>query len=451
MIMADRDRQVHALITEANERGLSRRDVMKRGLALGLSVPATNLAMAHGALAQATPTDMATPTDSGANYPPSNPAANGPVDVPIVGKSMTFDDIKAAIQAEGEVNVGNWTYSANPQIVEQFQKYVKSIYDVDIKLNYVGSQTPTTYLTDLYNAVKAGDQSPYDVLAIEENYWATVQAQAKAQGTKLMEDYLPSGLIPNAQRVMDNLKHMPTAVGFQSSATPGVNYNKTNVDYLKDWKDLADPRLKGKLLMWLPGDITGGGFLLGLAGSLGKDYHDMDQMKEVIDFAADQIGPNALKYTNQNSDIQGLMESNAVDAVIFWNGQARFEYFNGHTDWAFMIAESGQYAVNGYMWIPVNPKHPVLGQIFVDWRLSNDAQFPNLDTWGITKGAWSELHEGFMGPSYVDLVPDWIKADYYSYFPTIEQLGTNYKLVDWDVYAANSEQWVDYWNGKLGL
>jgi hypothetical protein len=78
--MADRDRQIHALISEASERGLNRRDVMKRGLALGLSVPAINLAMAHGALAQATP------TDSGANYPPSNPAANGPVDVPIVGK-----------------------------------------------------------------------------------------------------------------------------------------------------------------------------------------------------------------------------------------------------------------------------------------------------------------------------------------------------------------------------
>ena len=36
---------------------------------------------------------------------------------------------------------------------------------------------------------------------------------------------LPSGLIPNAERVMDSLKHVPTAVGFQASATPGIRRN----------------------------------------------------------------------------------------------------------------------------------------------------------------------------------------------------------------------------------
>jgi hypothetical protein len=434
--MADQERQIEELATEAVNRNYSRRDVIRRGIALGLTVPAIKAVLASGAFAQ-----DATPS----------PAAGGPVHVSIVDKDMTFDDIKAAIAAEKEVNVGNWTYSANPQLIEQFQKYVKTVYDEDITLNYVGSQTPTTYLTDLYTAVDSGQESPYDVLAIEENYWAEVQARSTEQSTKLMEDFLPSGLIPNAERVLENLQHVPTSIGFQASATPGINYNKDNVDFLTDWKDLADPRLKGKLLMWLPGDITGGGFLLGLAASLGKDYHDLDQMKEVIDYAVDQIGVNALKYTNQNSDIQGLMESKAVDAVIFWNGQARYEYFNGHTEWAFLVAASGQYAVNGYMWIPVKPKHPILAQIFVDWRLGNDAQFPDLDTWGITKGAWSELHEGFLGPSYVDLVPDWIAADYFTYFPTIDQLSTNYKAVDWDVYAANKDAWIEYWNERLGL
>ena len=91
------------------------------------------------------------------------------------------------------------------QLIERFQDYVKDVYDVDITLNYIGSQTPSTYLTDLYTAVGAGDDSPYDVLAIEENYWAEVAAaQATPAGTKLMEDFLPSGLMPNADRVLDN-------------------------------------------------------------------------------------------------------------------------------------------------------------------------------------------------------------------------------------------------------
>lgn len=444
--MTDQQTMIDSLLDEAIARRYSRRQLIGRGMALGLSVPVISAALASPAFAQATPS--ASPAAGG---PPVSPAANGPVNVSVVGKSMSFDDIKAAIQSEGEVNVGNWTYAANDQIVAQFQKYVKTVYDVDVKLNYTGSQTPQTYLTDLYAAVGAGENSPYDVLAIEENYWASAQDQAKTNGTKLMEDYLPSGLIPNAERVMDNFKHAPTAIGFQASASPGINYHKDKVDYLKDWKDLADPRLKGKLLMWLPTDITCGGFLMGLADSLGKDWKNADQMKEVIDFAVNSIGPNAIKYTSDNADVQGLFQSGVAEVVMFWNSEARLQYLNGDNTAAFLVAASGQYMVNGYMWIPVKPKHPVLAQIFIDWRLSDDAQFPDINAWGITKGAWAELQEGLMGESYEKDIPDWIKADYYNFYPTIAQLSTNYKQVDWTAYNAGSKDWFDYYSQKLGL
>jgi spermidine/putrescine-binding protein len=446
--VTDQKQTIDRLLDEATSRRWSRRQVITRGMALGLSVPVIQSALASGAFAQdATPgASPAAPAGT-----PVSPAANGPVNVPIVGKSMSFDDIKAAIQSEGEVNVGNWTYSANDQLVARFQDYVKQVYDVDIKLNYAGTQTPQTYLTDLYAAAGAGENSPYDVLAIEENYWAAAQEQAKTNNTKLMEDYLPSGLIPNADRVLDNFKHAPTSIGFQASATPGINYHSSKVDFLKDWKDLADPRLKGKLLMWLPTDITAGGFLMGLADSLGKDWKNADQMKEVIDFAVDQIGPNAIKYTSDNSDVQGLFQSGVADVVMFWNSEARLMYLNGVQDASFLVAASGQYMVNGYMWIPVKPKHPVLAQIFIDWRLGDDAQFPDIDAWGITKGAWAELQEGLMGPSYEKDIPDWIKADYYNFYPTIDQLSTNYKQVDWTAYNANSKDWFDYYSQKLGL
>ncbi|GIW04245.1 MAG: hypothetical protein KatS3mg059_0865 [Thermomicrobiales bacterium] len=436
--MARLPENAEKLLHEAVAGRLTRRQVVRRGIALGVSLPGIVAVLTSKAYAQATPV-------------PQSPAANGPVNVPIVGKEMSFEDIKAAIADEGEVTVGNWTYLASDKLAERFGQYVKDVYDVEIKVNYLQSQQPSTYLTELYTAVGAGDQSPIDVMAIEENYWAEVQLQSQKQSTKLMEDYLPSGLIPNADRVLDNLKHLPTAIAFQSSATPGINYNKAKVDFLTDWKDLADPRLKGKLLMWLPGDITAGGILLGLAGSLGKDYKNPDQMKEVIDFAVDQIGPNVVKYTTENADVQGLFREGVVDVVTFWNSLARLQYLDGMEDAAFLVASSGQYAVNGYMWIPVNPKHPVLAQIFVDWRLSDDAQFPDIDAWGITKGAWAELHEGFLGPSYVDLVPDWIKDVYYTYFPTIEQLSTTFKTLDWAYYAEHSKEWFDYWLQRLGL
>lgn len=434
--MTDQFAAVQHLTRLATTRRYTRRQIMRAGLALGMSGAAIGTVLRNPAFAQ----------DETAS-----PAANGPVMVPIVGEEMSFEDIQAAIEAEGEVNVGNWTYTANDQLIQRFQEYVSDVYGVNITLNYAASQQPSTYLTELYTAVAAGDQAPYDVLAIEENYWAEARFQAETEGVTLMEEYLPSGLIPNAERVLDTLIHVPTAVGFQASASPGINYNSAKVDFLTDWDDLADERLQGRLLMWLPGDITGGGILLGLAGALGLDYHDPAQMEEVIDFAVNRIGPNALKYTSDFAEAQQLFANEVVDVVTFWNSFARLQFLNGQDEAAFLVAESGQYAVNGFMWVPASPPHPVLAQIFVDWRLSDDAQFPDIEEWGITEGAWAELHEGFMGPSYEDLVPEWIEDVYFNYFPTIEQLNTQYLSVDWDYYAQNSSTWYDMWLEGIGL
>jgi hypothetical protein len=137
--------------------------------------------------------------------------------------------------------------------------------------------------------------------------------------------------------------------------------------------------------------------------------------------------------------------------VTFWNSLARLQYLDGQENAAFLVAESGQYAINGFMWIAARTEHPVLAQIFADWRLSDDAQFPDLEAWGITEGNWAEFHEGFMGESYVDLVPDWISDVYYTYFPTIEQLSTQYKAVDWEYYNQHAQEWYDKWLEGIGL
>ena len=97
--------------------------------------------------------------------------------------------------------------------------------------------------------------------------------------------------------------------------------------------------------------------------------------------------------------------------------------------------------INGYMWIPKDAPHPILAQIFIDWRLSDEVQFPP-DSWGITHGAWAELNEGLLGESYADLIPDWFKADYFTYYPTIEQLTTTFKPVDWAYYSEHSSEWL---------
>jgi spermidine/putrescine-binding protein len=381
----------------------------------------------------AAPTTAASPGES-----PSAGAATKHVS--IVNKDMTDDEIKAAIASEGSVVVGNWTYTANDELVKQFQQYVKDTYGADVQLTYEGTQQPSTYLTKLAAAKQGGNPAPYDVIAVEENYWADAMDQ------DLVDSVFPSDLIPNAGMVLDIFKHDPTSIAFQSTAFPGVVYSKGRAGWMKTLKDLADPRLKGKVVLPPPGDITNGGLFLGLSSELGKDYKDAAQMKEVVDWAVANIGPNVLKYTPDSAEMQQLLRSGAADAVSFWNSLARLEYFGGNTD-AALLVPSAIFPVNGYLWVPKGAAHPVLAQVFINWRLSKEVQFPN--AWPIDHGPWSELSEGFLGPDYVDQVPEWFAKDYFNYFPNLDQIKA-FKTVDWPAYNAAQKEWQDYYASKIG-
>ncbi len=422
------DTRISELMAEAAASRWNRRTLLARAAAMGIALPIA--AAARGAAAE----DATPVTD-----------ADGKIMVGILNKAMTMDEIKAEVAKEGSVNVGNWTYTGNDTLIAKFVEYVKNTYGADIKLNYEASQAPSTYITNLYTALQSGNAPTYDVMAIEENYWA----EAMSQPEPVAQEFLPSGLVPNADRVVPMLSKAPTAIGFQASATPGVVYDKERAPWLKDWTDLADERLKGKLTMPKPGDVTSGGFLLGICAALGKDYKDPAGMQEAIDFAVQKIHPNVLQYTTDSATLQQLLRNGVVDAVGFWNSLARMEFLSGQTNTAFMLAESGQFLVNGYMWIPKNAPHPVLAQIFVNWRLSDECQFP-AESWGLENGPWAELNEGLMGPSYESLIPEWFKADYFNYYPTIDQLNTKYKSVDWDYYAANIEGWMDAYSKGIG-
>jgi ABC-type Fe3+ transport system substrate-binding protein len=391
----------------------------------------------------ASPAPSASPASSPSPATSASTAASAATKhVAIVNKDMTDTDIKAAIQAEGGVTVGNWTYDATKELVKQFEKYVQDTYGVTIKLTYVGTQQPSEYITKLTADQKAGNKARYDVIAVEENYWYD------ASQLGLVDDSLTSDLIPNQKMVLDGFKHAPQSIAFQSTAYPGIVYNKDKDPWLKSLMDLKDPRLKGRLTMPKPTDITAGGLLLGLASEMGKDYKDPNQMKEVVDWAVTNIGPNVVKYTTDQATPQKLFEQGAIDAVGFWNSLARLEYLGGHKEAALLVPPT-IYPANGYLWIPKNAQHPVLAQVFMNWRLAKDVQFPN--TWSINHGQWSELSEGFLGPDYVDQVPDWFKSDYFTYFPNLDQIGTSFKPIDWPAYNASSKVFLDYYQKKLGL
>jgi ABC-type Fe3+ transport system substrate-binding protein len=415
-----------------------------RGLATLIAVLALVAGACSSGGASATPV-AATPTAATSSAPSSAAASSAPssatLHVAIVNKDMTPDEVKTAVKTEGGLTVGNWTYAATDELVKQFQAYVKANYGADVKLTYAGTQAPSEYLTKLAAAKQANNPAPYDVIAVEENYWY----DASQQG--LVDDVLPSGLIPNQKLVIDGFQHVPQSIAFQSTAYPGVVYNKTKAAFVKSLKDLANPQLKGKVTLPAPGDITAGGFLLGLAAELGKDYKDPNQMKEVVDWAITNIGPNVIQYTTDQPTLQQLFESGKADVVTFWNSLARLEYLGGHPDAALLVPPT-IYPANGYLWVPKGAQHPVLAQIFMNWRLAPDVQFPN--AWPIDHGKWSELSEGFLGPDYVSLVPDWFKTDYATYYPTLDQIKSSFKSIDWKAYNDSAKVFQDYYKQKIG-
>ena len=100
------------------------------------------------------------------------------------------------------------------------------------------------------------------------------------------------------------------------------------------------------------------------------------------------------------------------------------------------------------MWIPKKAPHPVLAQIFINWRLAPEVQFPN--DWPIEHGPWTQLSEGFLGDAYVSHIPDWFKADYYKNYLTIDQIKSSLQTIDWKAFNASSKVFQDYFAQKLG-
>jgi len=396
---------------------------------------------------------------AGATPAPAATAAPGQTSgksykVSILNKEMTRDEIVAEITKEGEVNVANWTYTANDAIVARFQDVVKEEWGVDVKCNYLPSQSPSVYLTNLYTANKGGNPSPYDVMAIEQPYYV------EAKGNGVTQDIFPSDLMPNWEPVDKRFKAGNQAVAFQGTAFTVVVHT---TDWFKDWKDLADPRLKGKITIPQPGDITMGGNLIGLAWSLGKDYKKPEDMTATIDFLINQINPNTLKVTSDSSEMQQLLRSGAALATTFWNSLARLEQLSGqpgteHT--VYTLPPNGAPVINGYMWIPKGSPHPILAQLFLNWRISTDGMIPSdkwpsspggaPENWQQNQGPFSEIFEGVLYADQEKGVPSWFQDSYKKFYPPFSQYDT-LKSVDWDYYNQNQKGWQDEITKRLGL
>ena len=109
----------------------------------------------------------------------------------------------------------------------------------------------------------------------------------------------------------------------------------------------------------------------------------------------------------------------------------------------------GLYPFNDYLWIPTGPAHPVLAQLYIDWRLSDAGQFPDLTTWNMTETDWLTFHQGLVGRSLETAIPEWIAPTYFDVYPTADQFYTQIKELDWEYYVANVSSWRATWANSI--
>jgi len=354
--------------------------------------------------------------------------------IPLLNKQMSEAQIAEAIAKEGQVNVANWTYMASETLAHSFEKFVESRYGVKIKCNYVGRQTPESFLVDLRSDYKADRPPTYDVMAIEINYYY----EAKREGMPVA--FLPSPLVANLDLVEPSFQFLPEAAYFQSTAFGGIVYDKKTAPYLKDWTDLADPRLKGRLVMAEAGDITSTCFLIGLCWSLGGDLKNPADMGRALEFALEKIHPNVVKYTTDPENFTPQLISKAIDAAMFWSSRTRLLNEQGYGDIDFLWAKSGVVPANGVLWITKNTPHPILAQLFFDYELSPERQLPP-QTWGLSPADWLEFHEGLLGPRYKPFVPGWLTERYDKVFPSMDYVRQMNARVDWDYVSKHFVEW----------
>jgi ABC-type Fe3+ transport system substrate-binding protein len=166
-----------------------------------------------------------------------------------------------------------------------FKDYVKKKYGVEIEVSWVGTQEPEVIASTVLMSISTGAASPYDVVAIEAPYFF----RALKAGAIAPPIYLGNPLIRNLEYINSFfLQYQSYGVIFQAIDTAGLLVNTEKADWVKDYRDLADPRLKGHVLLPTPGTVHFANFLVNLALAMGKDYKNPSDMEEVIKFAAEK-------------------------------------------------------------------------------------------------------------------------------------------------------------------
>ncbi len=352
-------------------------------------------------------------------------------------------EIAQFIGSEGGLTIFDPETLFASQLAEQFQLFIKATYAVDIAVTF----DQTSQVSELLQQIEAGaverTSPPVDLMTTSADDWMSLRMTGQPQDAALVSEFVSTGLVPNYDRTFTALRLGESIAPVQSSNAPAIIYDSARIDWLTDWTDLADTRLTGRILFPEPDGQLTDGLILGMSSALKFDYRNPDQMDVTLDYLTEVMRAGNGFYSSDPIDAESALLQGQVDVVIQWTAFARRLSRSTLPTARSLLARKGLYPFNDQLWMPIGAAHPILAQLYIDWRMSDAVQFPDLAEWGMTEADWLTFHQGLLGKSYEAAIPEWIAADYFDLYPTADQFYKQIKELDWEYYVSNRQSWRD--------
>ncbi|ULT57348.1 ABC transporter substrate-binding protein [Neobacillus drentensis] len=233
-------------------------------------------------------------------------------------------------------------------------------YNVNIVLE---TGTSSERLTKL----KSNPNSTVDVIELSQSN------SADGVSAGLFEK-IDTSKVPNMENLIDSAKEL-SADGSGPAYTLnsiGIVYNKkTAGKEIKEWDDLWDPSLKGKVS--IP-DIT---TTFGPAMLYVANNHKNAEAKTISGKTAfkgiTDLAPNVVKTYSKSSDLANMFQSGEIAAAVVGDFAVPI-ITESNPDVAYVVPASGTYANFNTININKNSKNKDLAYKYINWRLSQEVQ-----------------------------------------------------------------------------
>jgi ABC-type Fe3+ transport system substrate-binding protein len=366
---------------------------------------------------------------------------------------MSKDEIAAALKSEGTVTLKSWGFNGLSKTVfpNAFKAYTQETYGVPVTLVWDDTNGA---LQQAEQANKLPSEIGLDVIDSEEDHMPQLQELGwieKINDPKYDSVLTNWAAVDPAYVVQDGL-----GIIYQGFEDLSVVARKDKVDVaaIKDWTDLANPALKGKIVMYgIPADPRGQALFYAMltslikAGTVQGSVTDPASVTAGLQWFKKNLEPNILQFADIDV-MRTKLQSGEIGVALTWNS-----YIRGilSSDWNTrdkvavpIYPASGSPGDRETLRVAKGTKHPVAARALINWMLSQDfimagwTQDPATGTetnkWNLSKQDFLQTYFGGLNADQRNLAPKWA-ADFYPPDPAAVTL-----TIDFSFSAKNNEK-----------